>query len=85
MAKRAKRPKYPLPPFGLDMDVDEAFERFVGTDPREVDEIIRRSKTKRPLGAKKKTPGGKKGPPGTPSKNVVSLRDRRMRKRNYGR
>ena len=83
MAKGAKRSKQP-PALGLDMDVDEALERFIGTDPREVDEQIRRSKTKKPPGAKKKKPSGKKAPPGL-SKNVVSLRDRRMRKRNYGR
>ena len=79
MAKRAKHP----PPLGLDMDPDEALARFIQTDPREVDALEKRAKTKKPPGRKKK-PGGKK-PPGPSTENVVSLRDRRMRKRNYGR
>ena len=78
MAKDKKGPS-----LGLDMDPDEALERFIQTDPKQVDDLIRRSKTKKPPGSKKK-PGGKKAPPG-PTENVVSLRDRRMRKRNYGR
>jgi hypothetical protein len=79
MAKPTKHP----PPLGLDMDPDEALERFIGTDPGEVDALEKRAKAKKPPGRKKK-PGGKK-PPGSSSENVVSLRDRRMRKRNYGR
>lgn len=82
MAKRAKRSKHP-PPLHLDMDPDVALERFIHTDPREVEALERRSKTKKPPGRKKK-PGGKK-PPGQSNENIVSLRDRRMRKRNYGR
>jgi hypothetical protein len=79
MAKTTKHP----PPLGLDMDPDEALERFIQTDPREVDALEKRAKTKKPPDRKKK-PGGKK-PPGPSSKNVVSLRDKRMRTRNYGR
>ncbi len=79
MAKKAKGPL----PLGLDIDPDEALERFIGTDPKEVDDLERRSKKKKPPGKKKK-PGGKK-PPGSLDENVVSLRERRMRKRNYGR
>jgi hypothetical protein len=36
------------PPLRLDMSFEEALERFIGTDPKEVDESIERSKTKRP-------------------------------------
>lgn len=79
MAKRG----HTLPPLGIDLDPDEALERFINTDPREVDALEKRSKKKKPPGKKKK-PGSKK-PPGPSSENVVSLRDRRMRKRNYGR
>jgi hypothetical protein len=78
MAK--KRGKYE-PPMFLDMPFGQALRRFIGTDPAEVDANIKRSK-------KKKVPGGKKrkSPPGVTgdSQNVVSLRDRRTRKRNYG-
>ena len=70
----------PEPPFGLDMPFDEALKRFIGTKPAEVEANIKRAK-------KKKPPGGKKAPPDATAedKNVVSLRDRRTRKRNYGR
>lgn len=69
----------PEPALGLDMPFDEALKRFIGTDPREVDASVKRAK-------KKKPPGGK--PPGVTvddQKNLVSLRDKRIRKRNYGR
>lgn len=81
MAKSRK----PLPPFWLDMDPDEALERFAGTDPQEVEQLIARSKGKKPK-KPKQTPGSKK-PSGVPvkSQSVVSLRDRRTAKRNNGR
>jgi len=64
----------------LDMPFKEALERFAGVDPKEMHDNIKRAK-------KKKPPGGKKAPPGTPvdAENVVRLGDRRARKRNYGR
>jgi hypothetical protein len=64
----------------LDMPLDEALERFAGVTPEEMQANIKRAKTKKP-------PGGKKAPSdGTPKgKNVVSLRQRRVRKRNTGR
>ncbi len=71
------------PKLGLDMPFAELFERLVRTDPKEVEESIKKSKAKKP-------PGGKKrGPPSGSSQddttNVTSLRDRRVRKRNTGR
>lgn len=80
-----KKPKIksvpPDPPFGLDMPFDEALRRFIGTDPAELEANVKRSKKKKPPGGKKKAPSGGK----IDQKNVVSLRDRRMAKRNYGR
>jgi hypothetical protein len=71
----------PEPPLGLDMPFDEALKRFIETDPKEVEASIKRAKKKKPPGGKKKSP-----PSATvDDKNVVSLRDRRVRKRNYGR
>lgn len=78
MTKRKIKSEPPEPPFGLDMPFDEALKRFISTDPREVDANISKSKKKKPPGTK---PGGKK----VDQKNVVSLRGRRMRKRNDGR
>jgi hypothetical protein len=72
----AKGAKYPSP-LRLDIDPDEALARFIRTDPKEVEENIRRSKKKMPPGSKKKPPGGT-----AQSSPVVSLRGRRMRKRN---
>lgn len=60
------------------MPFDEALKRFIGTDPKEVQANIDKSKKKKPPGKK---PGGKK----LQQENVVSLRSRRMRKRNDGR
>jgi hypothetical protein len=37
------------PPLRLEMSFEEAMSRFVATKPKEVDESIERSKTKRPL------------------------------------
>jgi hypothetical protein len=71
----------PEPPLGLDMPFDEALKRFIGTDPKEVEASVKRAKKKKPPGRKKKSPSD--GP--VSQENVVSLRDRRMRKRNYGR
>jgi hypothetical protein len=64
----------------LDMPFAEALERFAGTKPAEMHANIKRAK-------KKKPPGGKKVPPGSKDEgeNVVSLRARRIRKRNQGR
>ena len=63
----------------LKMPFAEAMDRFIGVDPKEMHANIKRAK-------KKKPPGGKKAPPGTPvADNLVSLRDRRTSKRNYGR
>jgi hypothetical protein len=58
------------------MGFDEALARFIQTKPREVDEVIRGSKQKKPPGSKKRRPSGGS------SQGVVSLRDKRMRKRN---
>ena len=71
----------PEPAFGLDMPFDEALRRFIGTDPKEVEASIGRSKKKKPPGdkAKPKSSGGS-----TQSETVVSLRSRRVRKRNTG-
>ena len=81
MKKRKIRANPPEPPFGLDMSPDEALERFLSVDPREVEANISRAKKKKPPGSKKAPSGGKK----LKSQNLVSLRDARIRKRNYGR
>jgi hypothetical protein len=80
MTKGVKHPS----PFGLKLGFDEALERFIRTKPSEVDALIKRSKTKKPPGAKRKrkAPGGASQ---VVTETVVSLRDRRMRKRNEGR
>jgi len=80
-----KKPKIratpPEPPLGLDMPFDEALRRFIGTNPQELDANVTRSKKKKPPGTKKKAaPGGNDD-----QKNVVSLRSRRIAKRNNGR
>lgn len=78
---RKIRSAAPEPPLGLDMPFDEALRRFIGTDPKEVEASVKRAKKKKPPGGKKKNPTG-----GVISdENVVSLRQRRIRKRNYGR
>ena len=71
----------PEPAFGLDMPFDEALKRFIGTDPKEVDENIGRAKKKKPPGSKTRKPSGGNDQ----SEKVVSLRVRRVRKRNTGR
>ncbi len=76
----ARPPKEPM--LGLDMPYGEALERFVGVDPRQVQDNIVRSKKKKPPGGKKK----KRVPPGKKAKtgNVVSLRERHMSLRRRG-
>jgi hypothetical protein len=71
----------PDPPLGLDMPFDEALRRFIGADPAEVEANIRRAKKKKPPGRKKKIPSDGK----VDQTNVVSLRHRRMAKRNNSR
>lgn len=63
------------PKLGLDMPFSEALQRFIKTDPKQVDASVARSK-------KKKPPGSKKAPPGNASQkpNVVALRGKRKRK-----
>lgn len=36
------------PPLYLDMNPDEALERFIGTDPKEVEKLIKASKKRKP-------------------------------------
>ena len=63
----------------LDLPADEALERFIGTDPKEVEVSIKRAKKKVP-------PGGRKKKTAKPSDdNIASLTQRRVRKRNTGR
>lgn len=82
MSKKKISSTPPEPPLGLDMPFDEALRRFIGTDPRELEASVKRSKKKKPPGGKKKAPSS--GDVAS-SENVVSLRQRRIRKRNYGR
>jgi hypothetical protein len=71
----------------IDMPFGEALERFVGVKPDEMHDNIAKSKKKAPPGSAP-TRGGKSALPGgqggqdPSSVNVVSLRDRRTRKRN---
>ena len=77
MAKGVKHPS----PLRIDMGFDEALERFAQTKATEVDALIKRGKKAKPPGSKKKRkPSGGSAQ----SETVVSLRDRRMRKRNQG-
>jgi len=69
----------PEPAFGLDMPFDEALKRFIVTDPKEVETNVKRSKQKKPPGSKRKPSGGD-----NQTETVVSLRSRRVRKRNTG-
>ena len=71
----ARPPKDPM--MGLDMPFNEAMERFVSVNPRELDANVDRSKKKKPPGAKRK----KRKAPGKSKDNVVDLRQRRMRRR----
>ncbi len=76
MAKRKRQQQERL---HLDMPFDEALERFVGVDPAEVRGNIKRSKKKKPPGGKRPSGGSSQ------AENVVSLKVRRIRKRNTGR
>ena len=53
------------PPLKLDLDFGQALERFLQTDPKEVDESIERSKSKKPPGAE--TPTARPRQTATPS------------------
>lgn len=78
MTKGVKHPS----PLRIDMGADEALERFIATDPKEVDALVEQSKQKSPPGSKRKRkPSGD----ASQSENVVNLRKRRMRKKNEGR
>jgi hypothetical protein len=81
MTKGKKHPS----PFKLKVGFDEALERFIRTDPKEVEENIKRSKTKKPPGSKRKRKPSGGVVAQSESEAVVSLRLRRMRKRNEGR
>jgi hypothetical protein len=77
MTKGVKHPS----PFKIKMTFDEALERFIRTKPSEVEENIKRSKAKKaPGGKRKRKPSGGS----VQAESVVSLRRRRMRKRNTG-
>jgi hypothetical protein len=78
MAKTTKQAKR----FHLSLDPDEFLARAVRTKPSEVDALIERGKQKKPPGGKRarKPSGGTSQP-----ESVVSLRHRRMRKRNDSR
>jgi len=79
MSNKGKRLQ---PKFGLDMPFGEALQRFIAADPVEVDALIKRGKKKKPPGSKRahKPSGGT-----SQGENVVSLRRRRIRKRETGR
>lgn len=65
----------------LDMLFEKAVERFGHTSPDEMHANIARAKKKKPPGGRKRKPSGGN----VDQRNVVSLRDVRVRKRNYGR
>ena len=77
MAKGKKHPS----PLRLGMGFDEALERFIKADPQEMKGNVKKSKQKKPPGSKSK----KRKLSGGISQSVISLRDRRMQKRNKGR
>lgn len=66
---------------GLDMPFGEAWERFIGVDPKQMEANIAKDKRKKPPGAKKKRkpPGGK-----AKNHNVISLKDRKVSRRRKG-
>ncbi|MBZ0146765.1 MAG: hypothetical protein K8F62_04375 [Pseudorhodoplanes sp.] len=66
----------------LDMPFAEAMERFARVNPKEMQANIKRAKKKKPSGGKKPSKGTRQA---AKAENVVELRQRRMRKRNYGR
>ena len=61
----------------LDMPFGEALERFAGLKPAEMHANIKRAKKKKPPGGRKRKPSDG----AVEAQNVVSLRDRRSRKR----
>jgi hypothetical protein len=63
----------------LDMPFAEAMERFAGTNPKEMHANIRRATKRKPPGGKEPSGGSVQG------ENVLSLKVRRVRKRNTGR
>ena len=69
----------------LNMPADEALERFIGTDPKQVDASIKRAKKKVPPGGRKKQTAKPSDDDVASDDGVVSLRQRRIRKRNTGR
>jgi hypothetical protein len=81
MTKGKKHPS----PFKLKLSFDDALERFIRTKPQEVEENIKRSKTKKPPDSKRKRKPSGGVSAQTETESVVSLRLRRMRKRNEGR
>lgn len=70
-----KKKKY-SPSFYLDMPFGEALERFIGTSPKELEAVMKKSKAKKLPGAKKKKAPSSNAQAG----NVVRLRDRRKPK-----
>ena len=76
------RPPKEVIGLGLEMSFDEALERFVGVDPKQMHTNIERSKSKKPPGGKmkKRAPPGKKAKP----QNVISLKDRKTSLRRRG-
>jgi hypothetical protein len=77
----AKRPRTYDEKMRLDMPFAEALERYVGTKPAEMHANIAKAKQKKPPGGKKHKPSGD----AVQAESVISLRDRRSRKRNHGR
>lgn len=71
-----KRPPYE-DKLHVDMPLDEALERLVGVDPKEMHANIKRAKQRKP-------PGGITPPPDDRT-NVEDLRVARIKKRNRGR
>ena len=69
----------PKEEFGLNMPFEEAMERFIGVDPKEMQANIAKSKKKKPPGEKKAAPGSK-----VKAKNVISLKDRKTSLRRRG-
>jgi hypothetical protein len=64
----------------IDMPFSEALERFIGVDPKQVEANMAKSKKRKPPGeVAKRSPGGQGH---ETDSTVVSLRDRRTRKRN---
>ena len=60
----------------LNIPADEALERFIGTNPKEMHANIDKAKKKKPPGGPKKAKSS--------DDNVASLTQRRVRKRNTG-